>query len=262
MLPAPITAGPRTVLRSTRAPGSITTRPSTLESISSPSTLGSRSSSTRRFASSMSASWPVSFHQPLTRCCSTVWPVSIRCWIVSVISSSPRADGSIARAASKTSGGEHVDADQGQVRGRVLRLLDEAHDPLAVELGDAVVLGVEHLGEQDQRVGLVAAEGLDQPGDPVAEQVVAEVHDERGVADELLGGEHRVGEPERLRLGDVGDRGAERGAVADGLADLIAGLRRDHDPDLGHPGRRPAPRSRRRARACSRRARAASRTCG
>ena len=51
---------------------------------------------------------------------------------------------------------EEVDADQGQVRGRVFRLLDQAHDPLAVELGDAVGLGVVDRGEQDQRVGLVA----------------------------------------------------------------------------------------------------------
>ena len=104
MLPAPITAGPRTVLRSSLAPASTTTRPTSSEFTSSPSTRGSRSSSTRRFASSMSASWPVSFHQPFTRWCWTVWPLSMRCWIVSVISSSPRADGSIARAARSTSG--------------------------------------------------------------------------------------------------------------------------------------------------------------
>ena len=36
---------------------------------------------------------------------------------------------------------EEVDADQGEVRRRVFRLLDQAHDALAVELGDAVVLG-------------------------------------------------------------------------------------------------------------------------
>ena len=128
---------------------------------------------------------------------------------------------------------EHVYADQRQVRRRIDGLFDEADDPLAVELGDAVVLGIEHLGEQDQRVGLVAAERLDEPGDPVAEQVVAEVHHERGVAEELLGGQDRVREPERLRLGDVGHVGAERRAVADGGADLVARLRGDHDPDLG-----------------------------
>jgi hypothetical protein len=48
----------------------------------------------------MSSRRPVSFHQPRTICGSTRLPVSTRCWIASVISSSPRALGSIARAAS------------------------------------------------------------------------------------------------------------------------------------------------------------------
>ena len=52
----------------------------------------------------MSASWPVSFHQPLTTSDWTVLPSSIRLWIASVISSSPRQEGSSARAASKIGG--------------------------------------------------------------------------------------------------------------------------------------------------------------
>ena len=176
-----------------------TTRPSTLESTHSPSFCGSMSSSTRRLASSMSASWPVSFHQPLTEWLSTREPESIRYWIASVISSSPRPEGSIAREASKIFGGEHVDADEGHVRGRVLRLLDQAHDLLAVELGDAVAPRVGHRGQQDRGVGLVRAEGLDQLGDAVAQQVVAEVHDEGRAADRLLGREHGVGEARAAR---------------------------------------------------------------
>ena len=66
--------------------------------------LVSTSSSTSRFASSMSASWPVSFHQPLTTSDWTRWPSSISPWIASVISSSPRQEGSSARAASKIAG--------------------------------------------------------------------------------------------------------------------------------------------------------------
>ena len=62
------------------------------------------SSSTSRFASSMSSSWPVSFHHPLTLWLSTRWPPSISHWIASVISSSPRPEGSIAFAASKIGG--------------------------------------------------------------------------------------------------------------------------------------------------------------
>ena len=62
------------------------------------------SSSTSRFASSMSSSWPVSFHQPVTVWLSTRLPPSISHWMASVISSSPRRDGSIAFAASKIGG--------------------------------------------------------------------------------------------------------------------------------------------------------------
>jgi len=51
---------------------------------------------------------------------------------------------------------EHVDADQGQVAGRVLRLLDQTDDAVAVQLRDPVRGGVVDLGQQDQRVGLVA----------------------------------------------------------------------------------------------------------
>ena len=52
----------------------------------------------------MSASWPVSFHQPRTTSDWTLWPSSIRAWIASVISYSPRQEGSRLRAASKIAG--------------------------------------------------------------------------------------------------------------------------------------------------------------
>ena len=103
--PGPITAGPRTTEPLTLAPSLRTTRPSTREASSiSPSSSVSISSSTSRLASSMSASWPVSFHQPVTISDCTRWPSSIRPWIASVISSSPRQEGSSARAASKIAG--------------------------------------------------------------------------------------------------------------------------------------------------------------
>ena len=46
----------------------------------------------------------MSFHQPRTTCGSTVWPSSTSHWIASVISSSPRGDGSIDFAAVWMSG--------------------------------------------------------------------------------------------------------------------------------------------------------------
>ena len=81
--------------------------------------------------------------------------------------------------------GEHVDAHERQVGGRLGRLLDEAHDPADLarrslgELGDAVVLRVGHRRQQDQRVRLVLAEGRHEIGDPALQQVVAEIHHER-----------------------------------------------------------------------------------
>ena len=68
------------------------------------------------------------------------------------------------------------------------------------QLGDPVVLGIGDRREQDQRVGLVGAERRDEVLDPALQQVVAEVHDERRVAEERLGGQHRVGEAERRVL--------------------------------------------------------------
>ena len=65
-----------------------------------PRTLRTRLSRISWLASSMSSKRPVSFHQPCTMCGSTRRPPSTRCWIASVISSSPRAEGAIARAAS------------------------------------------------------------------------------------------------------------------------------------------------------------------
>src|ERR1700733_5811759 len=83
---------------------------------------------------------------------------------------------------------------------------------------------------------LVGPEGGDEAAQAVAQEVVAEVHDEGRVADEVRRSEDRVGEAGGLVLDDVGDLGPELGAVAGRLADLVAGLRRDDDPDLLHPG--------------------------
>jgi hypothetical protein len=157
-------------------------------------------------------------------------PCSIRLWIASVISSSPRQEGSRARRR------EEVDPDQGKVRGRVFGLLDQSHDALAVELGDTIGLRVVDGSEQDQRVRFHGTEGRDEAAQAVGEQVVAEVHDEGRAADELLRGEHRVGEAGGLVLDDVGDLGAEGGAVPSCLANLVTCLGGDDDPDLGDAG--------------------------
>ena len=153
--------------------------------------------------------------------------LSISAWIASVISSSPRAGG-LERPAAV----EDRRARRGRRRpGPGPRAGPPASRPgrttrSAVELGDAVGAGIVDRGEQDQRLRLVCAEGLDQAGDAVAQQVVAEVHHERRSAEELLGGEHRVGEPGRLVLLDVGDlapRSAEPSPTASRISSPVSG---------------------------------------
>ena len=82
------------------------------------------------------------------------------------------------------------------------------------------------------------SEGGHQVLDPALEQVVAQVHHERRVAEERLGGEDRVRESQRRVLRDVRDAHAEPRTVAGRVADLVARLGRDDDPDIGDPGLR------------------------
>ena len=199
----------------------------------------STSSRIRRFASSMSSRRPVSFHQPRTMWGSTRSPRSIRFWIASVISSSSRQDGSIARAASKIDGREHVDADQREVGRRLLRLLDQSLDAVAVELGDSVHLGVGHVREQDQRVGLglrlnASTRSVMPSLSRLSPRYITNGVEPRNV----LRRQHRVREPLRLVLLDVGDLDPEARAVAGRLPDRLAGLGGDDDADLLDAGRR------------------------
>ena len=143
-----------------------------------------------------------------------------------MISSSPRAEGSIARAASWICAVNMYTPTSARSVAGLGGLLDQPHHPAHLagrgvgQLGDAVVLGVGHRREQDQRVGRVLAEGRHEIGDAALQQVVAEVHHKRARPQEGLGGEHRVREPERLVLEDVGDAHAEARAVAGGRFDL------------------------------------------
>ena len=83
--------------------------------------------------------------------------------------------------------------------------------------------------------GALLAKRSHERRDALLEQVVAEVHDEGLVAEELLGDEHRVRQAQRRLLREVGDLEAEPAAVADGGLDL--GVRvADDDADLGDAG--------------------------
>jgi hypothetical protein len=77
--------------------------------------------------------------------------------------------------------------------------------------------------------------GGDEVGDPADDEVVAQVHHEGLVAQELLGDQHGVGQPPRRVLAQVGDRQPEARPVAHRLLDRRVGLA-DDDADLGDPG--------------------------
>ena len=157
---------------------------------------------------------------------------------------------------------EEVHAHQGEVAARLGRLLDEPRDAaVAVELGDAVALRVGDLLQEDERVRVVLLERPHERRDALLEQVVAEVHDERLVAEEGLADEHRVREAQRRLLRQVGDGEAERGCRRRPRPRSRRACRRRRCRP--RRCRRPAwPRGRRRAPACWRPARAAWRRCG
>jgi hypothetical protein len=101
-VPAPTMSGPRSSEFSTMAPSPTLTSPRMRERASTePRMSRSIDVSATRFASSRSSTLPVSFHHPLMTWLRTSRPFSIRYWIASVISSSPRGDGRIASTASK-----------------------------------------------------------------------------------------------------------------------------------------------------------------
>ena len=128
------------------------------ESTSSPSTRRSSVSRIRRLASSMSSRRPVSFHQPRTTCDSTAC-----CGVDEPLDRVGDLQLAAAGRLDRPRGlvdprREHVDADQREVGRGLGRLLHQPrHAAVAVELGDAEVLRVRDAGEQDQRLGLVAA---------------------------------------------------------------------------------------------------------
>ena len=149
---------------------------------------------------------------------------------------------------SKIAGREHVDADQRQVALR-RRAASPPAAPraAAVELGDAERLGVGDLREQDLASRGCRPELVDQLGDAVAQQVVAEVHDEgrrrRGTPRRSAPrGRDRAGPPAGCRSPQM----PEARAVPDRGVDLGLGVA-DDDADLGRCRPRASPRGRRRA---------------
>ena len=112
---------------------------------------------------------------------------------------------------------EQVHTDEREIRRRILRLLDETHDvSVARHLGDAELARIVDVTQEDlcdRRLCTArparGGELGDEPLESLFEHVVAEVHDEFVVAEELLGDEHTMGESERGVLRDVRHTHAE-----------------------------------------------------
>ena len=161
----PMIAGPRTVERSSTAPSSMTTRPTTRESVEVPSSAGSTPPAP--CGCPRACPRPAGVLPPArdTRCGSTSLPESTSHWIASVISSSPRATaGSRAPPRGSAPGTCRRRPAPGRSSGSG-GFSTSAMTRVGAELGDAELLRVVHLGEQDLRVGLAALELVDEVGD-------------------------------------------------------------------------------------------------
>ena len=192
-------------------------------------------------------------NQPSSRSLRTTWPPSISHWMASVISSSPRAEGRMARTASwMVWSNRYTPTRARSEAGTSGFSTSRTTWPVVVELGHAEALRIGNPGQQDlgDRSGVGAGEGgrhrcltlgleaVDERLDALADEVVAEVHDEVVGAEKVPGDEHAVGQSERLGLVQVGDLEAPAGAVSHRGHDLFGGVADDDadllDAGLGH----------------------------
>src|SRR5580704_9686089 len=99
---------------------------------------------------------------------------------------------------------EDVHADEGQVALRLPRLLLQTNYLAGViQLRYAEFTRIGHRREHDLSVWPLGTELLHQGGDAADDEVVAEVHDEIIVAEEVPGYQDRVGQAERRLLPDI-----------------------------------------------------------
>src|SRR6266550_81230 len=130
---------------------------------------------------------------------------------------------------------EHVDADEREVADRLLRFFDEAHDLAVLQLRDAEHLRIGDVRQQDLRRRLLRLELAHELRDPLVQQVVAEIHHERLVADVVAADLHRMREPARRILLDVLHLHAPARSVADRGANLRLRVA-DDDADVRDAG--------------------------
>lgn len=125
--------------------------------------------------------------------------------------------------------GERVRADDGEVAGRVLRFLHEAHELPVLDHRDPEPTGILDLAQGDHGRRVLGAEHVDHARHSSLEKVVAEVDEERLVPHELLRAEDGVGKPLRLGLDGVRHAEPDPAPVAEALPELGLHARADHD---------------------------------
>ena len=216
-----------------------TTSPSIrVASSTSPCTANARTESIIRFASSRSSGLPVSFHQPSTISARTVRPWSTSHWIASVISYSPRHDGSSVAHASRIGVVEQVDAHEREVARRTpsasppaARRARPPARPRRTARAPARAPG------RSARPARLRSNSSTNRVTPSSSTLSPRYSRNGSPAHEVGRRQHRVREPERRGLRDVGDVQPPPRSVAHRGAHLVA-RGADHDAHLGDARRR------------------------
>ncbi len=120
--------------------------------------------------------------------------------------------------------------------GGCVRLLDDPHQSLAFELGDAKLTRVRHALEEDAGLVVRISERAHVWDDALCQKVVAEKRDERTTCHGLARCADGVCDAARPSLCDISETGSPRPAIAGGAADLVAGLGGHDDRDVAHAG--------------------------
>ena len=101
---------------------------------------------------------------------------------------------------------KQIDADEREVAWRRHRFLDQADEvAVAAQLRHTELLGMVDFGQQHQRARLIVYELVDKALDAIDDEVVAEVHHERLVAEKVARDRDRVGKSERRVLTQIRD---------------------------------------------------------
>src|SRR5215831_10918451 len=129
-----------------------------------------------------------------------------------------------------------VDAGDSEPALRLLRLLDDADDAVARDLGDAVAARVVDLLDQDLGAARLLAVRLRERRDRFFEDVVAQDHGQPPAAPEAPRQPQRLCDAARLVLHTVGELAAEVLTAAEQTDDVAHVLGSGHDQDLADAG--------------------------